>query len=177
MTSAARQLVLANMSMVKGIAGAVKRQIGAADYDDLVGYGMIGLVESAERWREDKGVEFQGFAYVRVRGAMLDGVRHMSWFKRGDVERERAGGAAMRMTYDKGPDRTCDPVVRMDDVFVRAAVARLPKKERQVIEGRFLHDETLDEIGVRLGIKKSWACRVLARAEASLRESLAVLAP
>lgn len=52
------------------------------DYDDLVGWGVIGLIESADRFDPDKGVKFGTFAKPRIRGAMIDGLREMDWVAR-----------------------------------------------------------------------------------------------
>jgi RNA polymerase sigma factor for flagellar operon FliA len=55
---------------------------------------------------------------------------------------------------------------------VRAAVARLPEKERQLMELYYFEERTLEEAGKALGLSKSWACRLHARAVDLLRETL-----
>src|SRR6185436_11792944 len=58
--------------------------------DDLVGYGHKGLIEAADRFDSKQGVTFTTFAYYRIRGAMLDGLRTMGWYSRSDYARYRA---------------------------------------------------------------------------------------
>src|SRR6185436_14020281 len=58
--------------------------------DDLVGYGHKGLIEAADRFDSKQGVTFTTFAYYRIRGAMLDGLRSMGWYSRSDYARYRA---------------------------------------------------------------------------------------
>src|SRR4051794_35873052 len=85
------RLIAEHLSLVQAIAGKLKRTLGRAiDFDDLVGYGHRGLIEAAERFDPRHGVTFMTFAYYRIRGAMLDGMRTMGWYSRADYARYRA---------------------------------------------------------------------------------------
>jgi RNA polymerase sigma factor FliA len=55
---------------------------------------------------------------------------------------------------------------------VRAALATLPEKERRLMELYYFADMNLDAAGKKLGLSKSWACRLHARAVNHLREAL-----
>jgi RNA polymerase sigma factor for flagellar operon FliA len=55
---------------------------------------------------------------------------------------------------------------------VRDAVATLPEKERRLMELYYFADKTLEEAGAELGLSKSWACRLHARAVDLLRTAL-----
>jgi RNA polymerase sigma factor for flagellar operon FliA len=46
---------------------------------------------------------------------------------------------------------------------LREAISQLPEKNRQVLEGYYFQDLSLEEIGQRLGLSKSWVCRVHAK--------------
>ncbi len=80
------------MALVHTIAHRVRRQTGRStiEVDDLVGYGSKGLLEAAERFNSEEGASFTTFAYYRIRGAMLDGIRTMGWYSRADRARYRA---------------------------------------------------------------------------------------
>jgi RNA polymerase sigma factor for flagellar operon FliA len=55
-----------------------------ADADELAAFGRQGLVEAAARFDPNRGEDFRRFAYFRVKGAMLDGIRKMgTWSRRG----------------------------------------------------------------------------------------------
>ncbi|MGB8294859.1 MAG: sigma-70 family RNA polymerase sigma factor [Polyangia bacterium] len=85
------RLVEENLDLVRSIAGKLKRGLGRTlDLDELVAYGAKGLVEAASRFDSRQGVAFSTFAYYRIRGAMLDGMRTMGWYSRGDYARYRA---------------------------------------------------------------------------------------
>lgn len=60
--------------------------VGSAGSDqaELEAWGREGLLDAARRFEPERGVSFRTFAYYRVRGAMLDGLRKMgSWSRRG----------------------------------------------------------------------------------------------
>jgi RNA polymerase sigma factor for flagellar operon FliA len=85
------RLVSNHLSLVQAIAAKLKRTLGRSiEFDDLVGYGTKGLLEAAERFDPTQGASFSTFAYYRIRGAMLDGLRTMGWYSRADYARYRA---------------------------------------------------------------------------------------
>src|SRR5262245_22829178 len=85
------RLVEQHLSLVHAIAGKLKRTLGKSiDFEDLVGYGSKGLIEAAERFDARQGAAFSTFAYYRIRGAMVDGLRTMGWYSRADYARYRA---------------------------------------------------------------------------------------
>jgi RNA polymerase sigma factor FliA len=47
------------------------------DFEELVGYGMIGLLEAADRYDPRRKVSFVTFSYYRIKGAIFDGLRQM----------------------------------------------------------------------------------------------------
>ena len=55
---------------------------------------------------------------------------------------------------------------------VRQAVAGLPDKERRLMELYYFADKNLEEAGAELGLSKSWACRLHARAVDLLRDAM-----
>jgi RNA polymerase sigma factor FliA len=68
------------------------------------------------------------------------------------------------------PDAAVDS--RRVSVRVRDAIATLPAKERRLMELYYFADKNLEEAGAELGLSKSWACRLHARAVDLLREAL-----
>ncbi|WGS64511.1 FliA/WhiG family RNA polymerase sigma factor [Marinitoga aeolica] len=49
------------------------------ELDDLIQEGIIGLLQSLEKYNPQKGVTFYSFAIKRIRGAMLDYLRKIDW--------------------------------------------------------------------------------------------------
>ncbi len=79
-------LVMAHLGMVKRVALHLKVRIPPfMELDELIQVGMIGLLEAARAFNPAKGIEFEAFALSRVRGAILDEVRHLSFLPRSAV--------------------------------------------------------------------------------------------
>ena len=75
-----------NRRIVSGIpfVEALARRMAASmpnsiDIGDLVQDGVIGLIDAAHRFDEDRGIKFETFAERRVRGAMIDALRRDAW--------------------------------------------------------------------------------------------------
>src|SRR4051794_39502930 len=69
-TPAQQRLVEDHIPFVRSIARKLREQVPTIEFDDLVGFGMQGLIEAAQRYDDRHGVAFTTFAYYRVRGAM-----------------------------------------------------------------------------------------------------------
>ncbi len=79
-------LVMAHLGMVKRVALHLKVRLPPfMEVDELIQVGMIGLLEAARAYDASKGIEFENFAHSRVRGAILDEVRRMSFLPRSAV--------------------------------------------------------------------------------------------
>lgn len=79
-------LVMAHLGMVKRVALHLKVRIPPfMELDELIQVGMIGLLEAARAFNPAKGIEFESFALSRVRGAILDEVRQLSYLPRSAV--------------------------------------------------------------------------------------------
>lgn len=75
------KLILQYVPLVKYVAERVI--IGLPSYldsNDLVNYGVLGLIESIERFDPNRGVKFETYAIARIRGAIFDGLNVMDWF-------------------------------------------------------------------------------------------------
>lgn len=57
------------------------------DYEDLVGYGMIGLIDALNKFDESKGMKFSTYASIRVKGAMIDELRKNSPISKGAMDK------------------------------------------------------------------------------------------
>src|SRR5216110_1352907 len=57
--------------------------------DDLISYGLIGLINAIDRFDPSRGVRFEAFASVRIRGAVIDQLRTLNWLPRSAISRIR----------------------------------------------------------------------------------------
>jgi len=77
------ELVLKHADLVKRIAyHLVSRMPPNVEVDDLIQAGMIGLLDAARHYTASKGANFETYAGIRIRGAMLDEVRKSDWTPR-----------------------------------------------------------------------------------------------
>jgi RNA polymerase sigma factor FliA len=75
------KLVESNLGYVRALAGKIMRTLPSSiDFEELVGYGTIGLIESAERFDSRRGVSFTTFSHYRIKGAIFDGLRQMGYY-------------------------------------------------------------------------------------------------
>lgn len=87
--SARDQLILAHMPLLHHIVGRLVFDAPNADRDDLLGFGMLGLIGAADTFDPARGLKFSTFAFPRIRGAILDELRRMDFLPRGRRERVR----------------------------------------------------------------------------------------
>ena len=59
------------------------------EYDDLVGYGIFGLIDAIDKYDYGKNVKFETYASLRIRGAILDQIRKMDWIPRSCVRNRK----------------------------------------------------------------------------------------
>lgn len=78
--------LLAHVGLVKRVALHLKGRLpNFMELDELIQVGMIGLIEAKSSFDASKGVDFEVFAKNRVRGAILDQVRKMSYLPRSAI--------------------------------------------------------------------------------------------
>lgn len=82
------QIVKKYIPLVKYIASRVI--IGKSKYiefDDLLGYGMVGLMDALNKFDESKGMKFSTYASIRIRGSMIDEIRKNSPISKGAMDK------------------------------------------------------------------------------------------
>lgn len=84
------QLILAYAQLVKLVAGRMSMYLGHnVEFDDLVSYGIFGLIDAIDKFDMEKNVKFETYASLRIRGAILDQIRKMDWIPRTVRQRQR----------------------------------------------------------------------------------------
>jgi RNA polymerase sigma factor for flagellar operon FliA len=90
-------LVLRHAELVKRIAYHLAGRLPASvEVDDLIQAGMLGLLEAASNYSQGRGASFETYAGIRIRGAMLDGLRKLDWAPRSVHRKARAVANAIR---------------------------------------------------------------------------------
>lgn len=77
------KLILKYAPLVKYVAGKVA--IGMPkkiEYDDLVGYGVFGLLDAIDKYEPDRNTKFKTYAITRIKGSIFDELRSIDWVPR-----------------------------------------------------------------------------------------------
>ncbi|UTC74611.1 RNA polymerase sigma factor WhiG [Treponema sp. OMZ 792] len=82
--------ILKYAPLVKYVAGKVGIGMPTnVEFDDLVGYGVFGLLDAIEKYDLDKNVKFNTYAVNRIRGAIFDELRSIDWVPRSVRQKSR----------------------------------------------------------------------------------------
>lgn len=97
-------LIQEYLPLVKQIAGRLSLGLPPqVEEEDLVASGVIGLLEALERFNTSYDTGFKTFATWRIRGAMLDELRKLSWQPRSLFRRLRElQGAEQKLSHQLG---------------------------------------------------------------------------
>jgi len=97
--------VLRHHSLVVKVARAIHSRLPhSVELDDLVGVGIVGLIEAIARYNPSRGVPFETYARHRVRGAILDGLRAADWVPHSVRRKAQAIERTRKELRDSGGD-------------------------------------------------------------------------
>jgi RNA polymerase sigma factor FliA len=127
------QLILDHLPLLHHIVGRMTFDVpGRVDRDDLLGWGMIGLVGAADSWDSQRGLKFSTFAFPRIRGAILDELRRLDFLPRGRREKVRGVDRAVHELVQRNgvppsPEEIASelgiPLCDVDEILQSAHVA------------------------------------------------------
>ncbi len=184
---AAQERIIAHLSYARAVAArSLDPRCRGPERADLIAWGVVGLVQAARRFREDSPAPFAAYAARRVRGQVLDALRQRDPLGRAARRAYREAVAAdpaalppiLEVSLDRSVDRGLEPPARSrcrnrtDERWLAVAgeIRRLPRVERRILVLSFGRGYTLREIGARVGLSESGACRARARALRALRQ-------
>jgi RNA polymerase sigma factor FliA len=77
------QMILQHCGLVKFMALRLASRLpSSVQMDDLFNAGIIGLIDAIDKFDASQGIQFETYAKIRIRGAMLDEIRAMDWVPR-----------------------------------------------------------------------------------------------
>ena len=84
------RLILTYAPLVKYVAGRLGSGLPAhVDENDLVSYGLLGLIGAIERFDPDRDIKFETYAIARIKGSIIDELRALDWVPRSVRSRAR----------------------------------------------------------------------------------------
>lgn len=69
------EILIKYLPLVEKAARNAKVKSAEYDYDDLVSMGFVGLMDALEKFEPEREVPFENYAYIRIRGSIIDAVR------------------------------------------------------------------------------------------------------
>lgn len=196
--STIEERIIAHLDFARAIAArSIDTRCYGPDREDLVAWGVLGLVQAARRYRDDRGSSFRAYAARRVRGQILDALRERDPLTRSARKAFRAArelnaelpSPVSEMSLDTCLDAGYEPRPSLALLpgakgprdarwhVVEREMRRLPRVERTVLALSFGRGLTLKEIGRSVGLSESGVCRVRSRALAKMRRRCSLDAP
>lgn len=116
------QIILQYAPLVKYVMGRLAISLPAVlDYEDILSFGTIGLIEAVERFDYEKGVKFETYAISRIRGAIIDALRSLDRLPRSVRQKAKdADKALVDLTSDLGRDPTDEEVAEAMGLKIEA---------------------------------------------------------
>lgn len=114
------QIIIEYAPLVKLVAGRLSMYLGYnVEYEDLVSYGVFGLIDAIDKFDYGKNVKFETYASLRIRGAILDQIRKMDWIPRSVRQKQKKIDAAYtKIEAEKGRTATDEELAAELEVSV-----------------------------------------------------------
>jgi len=78
------KLIIQYIYLIRYVVGRLRINLPATiSTDDIAGYGVEGLIDAIERFVPSRGVRFETYAIMRIRGSIIDKIRSQDWIPRG----------------------------------------------------------------------------------------------
>lgn len=172
--SASRNALVVHYAPLVRLVAARTKWHTVAEFDDLVGAGMVALIRAVERYDPTLGVAFSTFARWPLRGAMMDTTRRRS-------RRERHGALMVSLDtpiagtddwYHDPPDAGPGPADVLDAADrwreLVKLVNRLEPRLRFIVAMVDIEGRSQAEVADMLGLTPTWVCQLHARARRKL---------
>lgn len=115
------ELVKKYIPLVKYIASRVI--IGKTkhiEFEDLVSYGMLGLMDAINKFDENRGMKFSTYASIRIKGAMIDEIRKNSPISKGAMDKlNRYNDAIEKLQRELGREPNDNEIAQMMQISIK----------------------------------------------------------
>ncbi len=141
-----QQLVLSYLWLVRYLAGRLAVRLPAAiNQEDLESCGVLGLLEAIDKFDPALGKDFESYACMRIRGAMLDELRRVNWIPRTIWQKLQVLRAAREKLENHGEGVVTEEAVAREVGWEAAEVRRLEAHSRRI------YAVSLDEMAATAG--------------------------
>ena len=194
------KIVLENLNLVKKVASKIYYRIpkGEIEFDELVNIGVIGLLKAIEKYDKDKA-KFSTYAYIKIRGEILDYLRSIDILPRGLRDKIKKGeivdenmdiplsNSAIFLSLEKAIGDSED--LKFIDTLISKlespeeyasktelrekllnAINQLSEKEKQILQMTYFEEKDLKEISEKLNISPSRISQIKSQAISKLKK-------
>ncbi len=159
------RLVTDNRKLVEYMVNRYLKRfyVGSMERDDLVSWGLMGLVNAARAWDPARRASFSTLACRAIERMIIRGVNR-EW----RPEREQATVSLDQLIsgqHGEGEDRFVDQLPADEDierrmlatereVAVKSAISRLSDEQQELLHRHYYEQETVQDIARRLGLSR-----------------------
>ena len=114
------RLIMHYLPIVRSAAVQLRSMAGSIlEQEELIDQGVLALIECLERYDPDRGARFETFAFMRVRGAMIDYIRSQDWVPhRARSFQKKVDEAYSMLSHEKMREPDADEVAGFLDIPV-----------------------------------------------------------
>lgn len=108
------QIIKDYVPLVKFVAHRIASRLPShVELDDLINSGILGLMDAIEKFEPTRNIKFKTYAELRIKGAILDGLRDLDWVPRSLRRKKKDIENAYRLIeQQKGRAATDEEVAR-----------------------------------------------------------------
>lgn len=116
-----KALIEKYIDLVKIVSGRMYNYYGSKiEYEDLLGYGVLGLIDSIEKYDIKKNIKFETYAQIRIKGAIIDSIRKLDWIPRSLRKKSKDVQNAINQLENKlGRDPSNEEIAKFLNISVK----------------------------------------------------------
>ncbi len=176
------------LPLVRRIAFRMHRKLPRSVLlEDVVAAGTIGLMDALRRFEGDRGPQFEWYARVRIRGAILDELRSLDWLSRRQRAEVRsnvesgAGSGAVLIGFEDLPEQLRTPAdndqlspadfaeQKSERAALEHAVRSLPTREAEIVSMHYFEGHAFKDIATTMKVSEPRISQLHSRAVKMLR--------
>jgi RNA polymerase sigma factor FliA len=155
--------------------------------EDVVAAGTVGLMDALRRFEGDRGLQFEWYARVRIRGAILDDLRNLDCLSRRHRAEVRSqagsgkGAGVVVLGFDDLPEQMRTPADKdqaspadlaeqsSERAALAQAVGNLPAREATIVSMHYFQGHAFKDIATSLKVSEPRISQLHSRAVKMLR--------
>jgi RNA polymerase sigma factor for flagellar operon FliA len=129
------KLIIQYIYLIKYVVGRLRISLPPTiSTEDIAGYGVEGLIDAIDKYIPSKGVRFETYALLRIRGAIIDRIRSLDWVPRGAQKRFKKIQQVIFLLQGKlGRTPTTEEIAKEIDLPIEKVEATIVEMESNTL--------------------------------------------